>query len=181
YFAPRLKQTARLAFWGLMTLTAASPARAADPPGQRAAAFEALMACREEAEDAKRLACYDAAAGRMGEAEKSGDIVVVDRAQAEATRREAFGFNIPGLSVFDRGERSKPLESVSDVVAQARQGPDGKWLVELEGGAAWQQTDAAFLSKRPKAGSKAEIRKAPVGGFFLKLDGQPAVRAKRVR
>src|SRR5690606_28666563 len=78
YFATRLKLTARLAFWGLMTLAAAGPAAAADAPtGQRAAAFEALMACRGEADDARRLACYDAAAGRIGEAEKSGDIVVV--------------------------------------------------------------------------------------------------------
>lgn len=183
YFATCSKLTAA----GLLALAAAAPALAAEPPapgltaGARAAAFDALLACRTVADGAGRLACYDAAAGKMGEAEKSGDIVVVDRAQAEATRREAFGFNIPALSIFDRGDRSQPLDAMSAVVAQARQGPDGKWLVELEGGAAWQQTDANFLSKKPKPGSKAEIRKAPVGGFYLKLDGQPAVKARRVR
>jgi hypothetical protein len=182
YFTTRSKITAAGLAWGVLALAAAGPSFAADAPGgPRAAAFEALLSCRGMSDDAQRLACYDAAAGRMGEAEKSGDIVVVDRAQAEETRREAFGFNIPGLSVFDRGEKSRPLDSVSGVVAQARQGPDGKWLVELEGGAAWQQTDAAFLSKKPKPGSKAEIRKATVAGFFMKLDDQPAVRARRVR
>lgn len=178
YFATRSKLTAL----GILALAAAGPAAAADPPaGARAAAFDALLACRSVSDGAERLACYDAAAGKMGEAEKSGDIVVVDRAQAEATRREAFGFNIPGLSIFDRGDRSAPLDAITGVVAQARQGPDGKWLVDLEGGAAWQQTDANFLSKKPKPGSTAEIRKAPVGGFYLKLDGQPAVKARRVR
>ena len=50
-----------------------------------------------------RLACFDAAAARLDEAEKKGDIVVVDRRQAQEVRRQAFGFTLPSLTLFDRG------------------------------------------------------------------------------
>ena len=64
---------------------------------------------------------------------------------------------------------------------RAYQQGDGKWSLELEDGAVWVQTESATLGRRPKDGSTVEIRKAAMGSYFINIDGQRAIRAKRVK
>ena len=56
-----------------------------------------VYACAGEADDAARLACYDAAVGRLKSAEEAGEITTVTREEVETVRRESFGFSIPSL------------------------------------------------------------------------------------
>lgn len=167
---------------GLMTtaILCAGPAVAQAAGEARTAVLQRLLDCRKAA-DAERLACYDAAASALDAAEAKGDIVVMDREQTRAARRQAFGFNLPSLSVFERGEAPEAVDRVAATVKTAYQQGDGKWVVELDGGAVWAQTDNEPVLRTPRAGSKAEIRKAAMGSFFLNLDGQRAVRARRVK
>jgi hypothetical protein len=148
---------------------------------KRAAQFKQMLDCRALTDNAARLACYDAAAGVLDQAEKAGDIVVVDRDQARAARRQAFGFSLPSLSMFERGESKEELENLATVAKRAYRGGDNKWRVELEDGAVWAQTDNEPLPRGAKAGSKVEIRTTTMGGYFMKIDGQRAVRAQRVK
>ena len=149
---------------------------------ERAAVLRSLLDCRTVADDAARLACFDTAAGAFDRAEAQGDILVVDKEQATAVRRQAFGFTLPSLSVFERGDaESAKLDNISAQVVRATEDGAGRWTVELEGGAVWQQTDNERLARRPRAGSVAEIRTTAMGGYFMNLDGQRAVRARRVR
>jgi len=53
----------------------------------RAVILQRLLDCRKEADDAARLACYDAQVAAVDQAEAKGDIVVVDREQARTVRR----------------------------------------------------------------------------------------------
>lgn len=176
-FPKRLK----LASLGLTALAFAGAANAAEPKTEaRTAVFQNLMDCKGKTEAAERLACYDAAVASLDVAEKKGDIVVVDRDQARAARKQAFGFSMPSLAMFERGEKPEDLDRVTSNVTKAYQGGDRKWVVELEGGAVWAQNDSEILARAPKAGSKAEIRKASMG-YFMNLDGQRAVRARRVK
>lgn len=161
-----------------LTLVLAPPALAQD---KRAAQFQKMLDCRTVADSTARLACYDAAAGALDQAEKAGDIVVVDRDQARAARRQAFGFSLPSLSMFERGETKEELENLSTVAKRAYRGGDNKWRVELEDGAVWAQTDNEPLPRGAKAGSKIELRTTTMGGYFMKIDGQRAVRAQRVK
>jgi hypothetical protein len=154
---------------------------AAQTPAQRATAFTEVLACRKLTDDAARLACFDKASAGMEAAEKAGDIVVVDREQARATRRQAFGFSLPSLTIFDRGEKPEALDQLAATAKRAWRGGDNKWRVELEDGAVWAQTDNENVGRPPKAGSRVEIRKASMGGYFMNLDGQRAVRARRER
>lgn len=155
---------------------------AAEPTGDnRASVFQGLLDCKAKTEDAARLACYDAAAATLGEAEKKGDIVVVDREMAKAARRQAFGFSLPSLSMFDRTAKPEEADQLTTAVTSAYQGGDRKWIFELEGGAVWVQNDNEPINRAPKKGSTVEIRKAAMGGFFLKSDGQRAIRARRVK
>ena len=177
HFQSGLKLAAVLVLAAPALAVAQTPA--ADSP--RAAQFDAVVACRTIADGGQRLACFDAAAAQLAEAEKSGDIVVVSRAQAQAARRQAFGFSLPSLAIFDRGASPEELERLSVKARTAYQVAGGKWAVELEDGAVWQQTDNERLARAPRQGSRVEIRRAAMGGFFMNLDGQRAVRARRVK
>ena len=53
--------------------------------------------------------------------------------------------------------------------------------MELEDGGVWAQTDNELIGHDPHRGSKVEIKKAAMGSFFMKIDGQRALRARRVK
>lgn len=166
----------------LVTLAVAGSAFAQAKPENRASVFQSLLDCKAKTDAAERLACFDAATASLGAAEKKGDIVVVDREMATAARRQAFGFNLPSLDIF-KGSEEKPEEAqtLTAAVERAYRGGDGKWVFELEGGAVWAQNDNEPVNREPRGDSKVEIRKAAMGSYFLKLDGQRAVRARRVK
>ena len=155
------------------------PAYAQPSMEGRAALVQKLADCRKVADDATRLACFDGAAAALEQAEAKGDIVVVDRAQAQQVRRQAFGFRLPSLSVFDRGDKPEEVDSIESRIVSARTEPTGKWVLKLEDGSTWTQIDVDSPSIKPKAGMPARVRKATMGSFLLSVDGQRAFRARR--
>jgi hypothetical protein len=144
------------------------------------AALQAVLNCRVASDPTPRLACFDDSVAKLAQAEASGQIVVVDREQVRAVRREAFGFNLPKLSIFDRGEKPDQIDRVSLAVESAHQNGDGKWIITVEGGGVWRQTDAERLAP-PEKDAKAEIRKAALGSYFMSIDGRRSIRVERVR
>jgi len=160
-------------------LTAADSFAQTKPEG-RAALVQKLTDCRKLAEDPARLACYDAAAADLEQAEAKGDIVVVDREQARTVRRQAFGFSLPSLSVFDRGDKPEDIDRIEGVIARAHVDGAGKWVLQLEDGGAWAQIDVQELSLNPKAGQKVVIRKATLGSFLASVEGRRAFRVRRI-
>jgi hypothetical protein len=166
-----------LALAAVAGLTLAAPnAQAADAPS--AAAFQAVLDCRKVADPTQRLACYDAAAAKMGEAETRGDIVVIDRAQASAAHREAFGLHMPSLDFVTKALKPEEVDSIQGVVKAARADVNGKWAFVLEDGAHWQQI-SGNLRRDPRAGSKVEIRKGSLGSYLMNVDGQPSIKVHR--
>ena len=160
-----------------LAATAASAAgREPAPP----ATVQATIECRKLADDQARLACYDKAVDALGQALAQGQVVAVDHAQVQAVRRQAFGFTLPSLNLFDRGG-GKP-EEISEVVLaveSARRNPDGKWVIGLEGGQIWRQIDTGEFSRDPKPGAKATIKKAMLGSYMMMIGGHAAVRVHR--
>jgi hypothetical protein len=169
----------QLAVSGLLVAAAAGAAMAADP--SLPAGLKRLIACRQVADKDQRLACYDAAVDALTGQLDKGEVVAVDKDQAREVRRQAFGFRMPSISLFERGEKPEEVDRLTATVADAHQRGDGKWVLELEDGAVWTQIDAETLSKYPKKGSKVEIRKASLGTYFINIDGQRAIRAQRTR
>lgn len=141
--------------------------------------LQRLVDCRKQADDAARLACYDSQVEALDQAEAKGDIVVVDREQARSVRRQAFGFTMPSMTLFERGEKPEEIDNVSGVIKSARRGGDGKWVVELEDGAVWAQVDTEKVPRDPRPGMDVKIRKASIGSYFMNIAGQRAVRARR--
>lgn len=168
----------------LALLAAAALSSAALPSAASAAsptALDSVTACRAITDAAARLACYDKAASELVAADAAGDIVVLDRQGVESAKREAFGFNLPKLDLFGgKGEKAAALDRVEGVAKQAWQNGTGGWTIVLEDGAKWDQVGRDPVRRAPKPGSKIAIRKASMGSFFLNIDGQTAIRARRV-
>lgn len=171
-------QTIWLALAGLGI--AASSAGAQPKPESRAAIVQRLMDCRKVSDDAGRLACFDQATAALDQAEAKGDVVIVDREQARQVRRQAFGFSLPSLSLFEKGETQEDLENVTGAVDSARQNSAGKWVIKLQDGAVWTQVDSNDLHRTPKAGMPVKVRQASMGSFLMSIDGGGAFRVRRV-
>lgn len=180
-------KTAALRVWALgvgsltIGLALTAPALAADLKAKRAAAFQAVLDCRATQDAAARLACFDAAASSLDQAETNGEIVVIDREQATTARKQAFGFELPSLTLFDRVAPKEDLDRITATLKDAYRGNDGRWVLVLEDGAVWRQIDSETPSKAPRPGSIIKIRRAALGSFFLNIDGQTAIRAQRSR
>ena len=150
---------------------------ASKPAPTNAPVVQAVVDCRKIEDSAQRLACYDASVDALTAAQRSGDLVTLDRRQRQAVRKQAFGFVLPALSMFDTGE--KEVDSIDETLASASQGVGGRWVFRMEDGAVWRQIDEEFLSRRPHEGSKIVITRAMMGSFMLRVDGQPGVRVHR--
>jgi hypothetical protein len=182
YRAPRAWRPAGLGLVACAALAAAAVA-AAPPepkkPEERAQELQKLLDCRKLADSTARLACFDAAAAAFDQAEAKGDIVVVNREQARKVRRQAFGFALPSMSLFERGEKPEEINTVQGTVAAVRQNGAGKWVIRLEDGATWVQVDTNDITPDPKPGETVEIRRASLGSYMLVLPHHRSFRAHR--
>jgi hypothetical protein len=157
---------------------AAAAASKGDPAKDGSAFTRAISECRKVADGTARLACYDAAAATLDEAQAKGEIVVIDRAQATAAHREAFGLPVPSLSILTKALAPSDVDRFEGVVETARADVSGHWTLWLEGGPVWRQIDGD-LSRAPHPGSKVRIRHGVLGSFLMNVDDQPAVKAHR--
>jgi len=173
-------RTASLTSAALLALILLPTAANAQPkPEARSAMLQKLIDCRKLTDEAARLACYDQATVALDQAEAKGDIVVVDREQARKVRRQAFGFSVPSLTLFERGESQEELENTTGVVDVARVNGAGKWVIKLQDGAVWTQVDSNEMFRDPKAGMSVKIRQASMGSFLMTIDNMRAFRARR--
>lgn len=169
----------RIVVAGAILAFSASEAAAQEPA--RADALERLAACRAQTDPGQRLACYDAAAAALDEAERAGDVVVLDREQMRETRRGLFGFAMPSLDIFNRGAElaeEDEIDNVSYVVRTAREARDDEWVFTMEDGSVWRQIDGRMWG-RPRAGQTAIVRRAALGSFMMNVGDAPAIRVRR--
>lgn len=157
---------------------AATTAWAADPAP--APVVGDIVKCRAETDDARRLACYDKAAGVLAKATDEGTIAVVTREDVRKTRRSLFGFNIPKLPFFsdDKSVKDDVPDEIETVLKSFRVTRDGNMTLVMEDGAVWRTTEPT--RKVPKPGAKIKILKAAMGSFFIKIDGARGLRGLRV-
>jgi hypothetical protein len=142
--------------------------------------IDALSRCLAISGDAERLACHDAAARRLVEASQRREVVVVDKEEVKKTRRSLFGFSLPRIGLFgskgpDTGEEIDEVEVAITSAAPAR---NGYMRFVVDGGGQWTTTEP-WVSRAPKNGEKLMIKKAAMGGYFVKLSNTRAVRAMR--
>ena len=158
----------------VMTLFAAG---LAGPALAQEASLDAVLACRAIEDPTERVGCYDAAVGRLEQAQAEGEVKVITRAEVEKVQRESFGFRIPSLPSFGGGnDGGEELERVTEPVKSVSSS-GGKLRVTLENGSVWQQIDDKNVRARDV--QSAEIYQAAMGSYKMKLDGGLAFRVRR--
>lgn len=132
----------------------------------------ALKACRAEADDSRRLACYDRE---------------MDRAQAvippvELTAEESFGRE--GAMTREEADRkeqeSRALGELQAKVTEIWTRSDGLMVVTLDNGQVWKQNrpDSFF---RLKAGDTVTIQPAAMNSFLMSGPSKRSTRVSRLK
>lgn len=159
----------------------AAPRSATAPSGL----LDSVLACRSIADSAQRLACFDARVGDLQSASDRKDVMVVDREEVRKERRSLFGFNIANLKILGGGggdakaSAEEEDKEITAVVRSAREDGDGNWIVTLEDGAIWHQTDGTPLGRIPKSGATVTIRRGALGTYFMKIANGSSCKVRR--
>jgi hypothetical protein len=161
---------------GLIAAGTAAPALA-----QEADYLAALKACRAIEDEDDRLACYDAKVGAMVSASEAGDVRIVDREDVRRTRRQLFGFTVPDLDILEGDEQDKETsELLETTITSARQLTNKAWRFTTAEGAVWEISNAPPRLAPIKANDKVVFKKAAMGYFFIRINGQMGVKGKRI-
>ncbi len=176
-------RTHLIAFFGLSLLVCATDAQARDqrPPPET---YTKLSACRAILDAAARLKCYDETAAALDAAIVANEVYMIDRKQVRETRRSLFGLPIPSLGIFGgNGEpEAEDVNAVRELVTTIKAASyNGEgWVITVEEGSTWRQTDGIPLALSPKPGQPATIRRAAMGSYKMNVGRQQAIKVKRV-
>lgn len=165
-----------------IVLATAAPAAAKDkeaPP--RPTQIQELYNCRDIADSAARLACFDREVGELQAADTKRDITFADRETVKKTRRGLFGFTLPSLGLFGGDGDEDEIKSIDTTVASSSQVDGGRYRITMADGSVWIQIDDRRMALAPRPGQKIQIKTASLGSYFLSLEGRPSIRVRRER
>lgn len=169
---------AALLFAGSMMMPAA--AIAADDKDSATDHLASLRACKSQADPALRLACYDAASAEVIAAADGGQLKIVDQAEIRRTRRGLFGFSLPDLGLFGGGDDAPDMDMLETSISSVRYTNDDAFLFKTKEGATWQVLNAPSRLREVHSGDTVVFKKAAMGSYFIRIDGQMGVKGKRV-
>lgn len=170
----------------------------AAPAYAQAKQVDQVYACAGVTDNAARLACFDTAVAELKRADESGGVSVVSREHIEKAEKESFGLGSPKLSTLAEApaaaptptptrpagvakeEKSVSVDNVSLPIKDIGTGPDGRYRIVMENGQVWRQTDEIKLGGLGEQNLVADIRKAALGSFMMKIGNRSAIRVKRV-
>jgi hypothetical protein len=175
----------------LAVMLIAAPALAADKPKTAPpAVVQKLLDCRALSDGAARLACLDAGVAALAGAVESREVLVADKAEVQKARRGLFGLALPTFTLFgadkdevaegEKKDERGALTEIEATITAARPSRTAGWRLVLDDGSVWLQTDAISMRRDPRPGMKIRIRRAAMGSYLANIEGQVAVRVKRV-
>lgn len=173
-------------FFGLIAPFAAfvafaGPATASDKaPPPAPVQIQELYACRDIADGAARLACFDREVAQLSAADQAREITFTDRETAKKARRGLFGFTFPKLGGIFGGDEDE-IKEIETEIAWARVDRSGKYMIGMTNNSVWSQIDATILPREPKPGQKVKIKVASMGSYFATVGNGRAIRMKRDR
>ena len=165
----------------LVGLASGASAQRERPDQERPEVLGRVVECRAIAAPEERLACFDRAVAALDAAQTSGQLVAMDRQQVRRTRRSLFGLGLPDLGIFgDDNEDEEQARQIESTIRSASQNAVGKWIITLADGARWLQTDSRNLNIEPRQGHPVRIRRAARGSYLANVNGQVAIRVRRI-
>ncbi|WP_109354180.1 hypothetical protein [Sphingorhabdus sp. EL138] len=145
------------------------------------AIYTELISCKNIVDAEQRLACFDAKVAALETAQSNNELVIADREQVREARRGLFGLSLPRIKLFGGGDKkSETVNQIESKIVSARQLRDGKWLMKLEDGALWRQTEVKSTMRSPKAGDTIVVKRGALGSFVAKVNGGRPVKVKRI-
>lgn len=142
-------------------------------PGAFAAAPlpASVVACQEEKDDTKRLACYDREVRRHGGTPE-------ERFGLKDHRAPAATPGDPSAAPGDGDENE--LKHITATITAISKRPHGESVLTLDNGQVWAQTQAGS-PLRVRIGDSVTIRSAALGSFLLSGPRGGSTRVERVR
>lgn len=171
----------------VLLCAAAVPAAAKDKePPARPAQIQELYACRDIADSAARLACFDREVGELSTADANREISFADRATMKKARRGLFGFSLPNLGALFGGDdddekNEERITSIDTTIKSVSTDKSGKYRITIEDGAVWVQIDGMGSIRQPQPGQKINIKVAAMGSYFARVEGGRSFRMRRER
>lgn len=159
---------------------AASPAAAQERPAGNV--VDAVAACRDIADSAARLACFDQASAALVAAREKKDVVVLDRNEVQKTRRSLFGFTLPRIKLFGGGDDKDNPEDISEIngnVTGVSAVSADRWTVTLDDDTRWITTESA-RGFPPRAGETVRIRRAALGSYDASFNKRRTIKVRRI-
>ncbi len=150
----------------------------------------AVRACRAEADDAARLACYDRAADRIRPSAKApapkpaepAAAAAAPAAAAAATPEDSFGRDrvIQAEEQKRQQQEARALGSLEATVTNIATRMDGLMTVTLDNGQVWRQNspDAMF---RLKEGDRVKIQPGSMKSYIMSGPTKKSTRVSRVQ
>lgn len=172
-------------FAALAALVSAAPAAAEEAKPPEPELYRQMIACKDIAEPAARLACYDRQVAAFDTATQNRDIVIAGREEVRKTRRGLFGFAAPigrllGLGGDKDEAEREAIDKLETKVARVGRTADGGWRLTFEEAGTWEQIDTRGWVMSPKVGQVAVISKAALGSYMVSVDGQRGIKMRRV-
>jgi hypothetical protein len=141
--------------------------------------LDTLKSCQAVTEETARLACFDSAVASMVAATEAGDVQIVDREDVRQTKRRLFGFSLPKIGLFGGDDEEGELleTTITSVRYMGRRGV----RFTTEEGATWEISSIPRRLSRIEVGDPVVFKKASLGSFFVRIDGQMGVKGSRVQ
>lgn len=146
------------------------------PSETQAPIFKALVDCKSLSDKTQRLACYDSATDALAAAEKTGDVVIADKAQIKQSKRALFGFGTIRLPILGNSDSDQPTQ-IESTISSVRSIGYNRWEFTLADGMRWRQTDDELIF--PASGQSVVVKSAAFGSYMMKIKSK-AVRVIRV-
>ncbi|MBB5987170.1 hypothetical protein [Sphingobium lignivorans] len=184
---------------GLAVLALPAAAGHAQPAGDAAANWEAVVQCARQTGAPARHACIDQVLRGSGVLDSEREMNEARQSFGQQGRSEAAPVPPPTAPAVpampapaQRAEAAPaapapapaapppPLRALQTEVASARLAADRKLVITTREGAVWRQTETIELRASPRAGDSFEIEEAALGGHRCKLGRSRIFRCERV-
>jgi hypothetical protein len=139
-----------------------------------------FMACAAEKDDARRLACFDAAVSQAKSQPAPPAEASAVAAAPALTKEEKFGLR--GELKEEKAKKAPELielESVTGKVTKLAAKPHGELIVTLDNGQVWYEIQAN-TGLRVKVGDQVTIKAGALGSYLLVANGRSS-KVTRVR
>lgn len=150
---------------------------AAAPLASAQAVPESLRACAAEADDLRRLACFDREMARLGESHAPAP---APAPMLSAEERFGMQGELARKLEKEKGIERPELEKLEAQVSEVGEKPRGELIVTLDNGQVWEQVEAK-TGFRLRSGDSVTITPGALRSFWLQGESGRQTRVRRVR